>query len=62
MSTLPSRSRKIAPGWPFTSCGSSVTSIRTSQGKIEASTRATLSAPMTALANCGALPPPSPII
>jgi hypothetical protein len=40
-STLLSRSRKIAPGWPFTSRGSNVTSIRTSQGKIEASTRAT---------------------
>ncbi len=47
-STLLSRARKIAPGWPFTSCGSTVTSIRTSQGKTEASTRATLSAPTMA--------------
>src|SRR6266516_7596934 len=52
MSTLSSRSRRIAPGWPFTSCGSRVTSIRTSKGKFEASTRATLSAPTIALANC----------
>ena len=32
-STLPSRSRKIAPGWPLTSCGSNVTSTRAISGK-----------------------------
>jgi hypothetical protein len=62
LTTLPSRSRRIAPGWPFTSRGSSLASIRASTGKFEASTRATLSAPITLLANAGALPPPSPTI
>src|SRR6266540_1595140 len=51
LSTLLSRSRKIAPGWPFTSCGSNSTPIRTNQGKVEASTRATFSAPMMPLAH-----------
>ncbi len=60
--TLLSRSWKIAPGWPFTSCGCNATPIRNSRGKFEASTRATFSAPMTPRANAGALPPPSPTI
>jgi hypothetical protein len=52
------RSRRIASGWPFISCGSTVTSIRTSEGKIAARTRP--ASPAMALANCGALPPLSP--
>ena len=52
--TLPSRSRTIAPGWPFNAHGSTLASILTSNGKTETRTRATLSAPNTLLASAGA--------
>ena len=60
LSTLLSRSRKIAPGWPFTSCGSTTPPIRANAETIAASIRATFSAPAIALPHCGALPPLSP--
>src|ERR1039457_4778546 len=55
--TLPSRSWTIAPGWPLIWQGCMVASIAVSRGKMEASTRATLSAPVTLLARGGGLPP-----